>query len=184
MNHITGKNALIDQNIVIKKAQIGEGMKVADLGCGMHGFFVFPISKVVGKHGLVYAVDILKIALDNIQRTANQNNKVNVKTVWSDLEIFKGTNIMSGDLNVALLINTLHQSKKRIEIIREASRLLKKDGLLVVVEWNDSASPLGPTPENKVKVEALKDGLIKIGYKTEEQFEAGKYHYGIVFRKM
>ena len=48
MNHLIGKNGLLDQNLILKKAQIGESDKIADLGCGMHGYFVFPASLIVG----------------------------------------------------------------------------------------------------------------------------------------
>ena len=184
MNHLIGKNGLLDQNLILKKAQIGESDKIADLGCGMHGYFVFPASLIVGKHGIVYAVDILKIALNNIQRGANQESLANIKTIWSDLEVFKGTELPNGSLNAILIINTLHQSQKRIQILREASRMLKKDGHLTIVEWGNNASPLGPNKKNKVIKKALIDVLIKLGHKLEDDYEAGNYHYGLVFRKM
>ena len=184
MPHITGKNGLLDQDTILQKAQIKEGNKIADLGCGMHGYFVFPASKLVGKHGIVYAVDILKVALTSIQRAANHEALANIKTIWSDLEVLKGTQLPANSLNAALLINTLHQSTKRANILLEITRLLKKDGHLTIVDWKDIACPLGPAPENKVKIESLKAALEKLGYMKIEDYDAGNYHYGLVFKKM
>ena len=181
---ITGGNALLDAKFILARAQIKEGMQVADLGCGASGHFVFPSARIVGKKGTVYAVDIMKTILQSIEKRAKLENLQNIQTVWSDLEIFGATKIDSGKLDVAMLINTLYQSKKRIEIVREAVRLIKKGGKLIVVEWKNSALPFGPSIENRVEKDLLKNGSAKLGLKIEEEFEAGDYHYGIIFDKL
>jgi ubiquinone/menaquinone biosynthesis C-methylase UbiE len=185
MNRLTGGNVLIDPQLIIKKAGISDKMKVADLGCGSLGHFVFPTAKVVGKKGKMYAVDILKTILENIQKRARQDGLDNIiETVWTDLEIFGATKIESGSLDVAMLINTLYQSHKRVEILRESIRMVKKDGKLLVVEWENIATPLGPPAEERVKSESLIAAAPKLGLKLEEGFEAGQYHYGLIFTKL
>ncbi len=182
--YYSGGNALINTNLIIAKIKIGERMKVADLGCGASGHFVFPISKVVGKRGKVYAVDILKTILENINRRAKQENFDNIETVWTDLEVFGATKIESGSLDVALLINTLYLSHKKAEMLREAIRMLKKDGKLLVVEWDRTSSPFGPPLDDRVQPESIKMAAPKLGLKLEDEFEAGQYHYGLVFTKL
>ncbi len=183
MSTKTGGNALLDVNFILSKAQVEQNTKVADLGCGTTGHFIFPASKLVGKRGQVYAVDILKTALETINRRIKQDNIENMVTIWTDLEIFGATKIESGSLDVGLLINTLYQSKKRAEIIRESVRLLKKGGRLVVVEWKNVASPFGPPPEMQVNKENLMKVAKKLGIEVEDEFEAGKYHFGCLFVK-
>lgn len=181
---LSGGNVLLDANLILTKAEIGEKMKIADLGCGSSGHFIFPAAKMVGKKkGLVYGVDILKTALESVGRRAKQENLTNIKTVWSDLEIFGATKIEAGNLDVVLLINTLHQSHKHSEIMREAIRLLKKEGKLVVVEWKNIATPLGPPVEERVKASLLEQAGEKLGLRLEEEFDAGQYHYGLIFVK-
>ena len=184
MLNVTGGNVLLDINYVLSKAQISENMKVADLGCGASGHFTFPAAKLVGKHGKIYAVDILKTILEAINRRIKQENINNIETVWSNLEIFNATKIESGSLDAAMLLNTLYQSHKKTEILREAIRMLKKGGKLMIVEWKNIASPFGPAKEDQVKTELLKPGAQKLGLKIEDEFDAGQYHYGILFVKM
>jgi ubiquinone/menaquinone biosynthesis C-methylase UbiE len=179
-----GGNTLVDANLILTKAQIVEKSKVADLGCGSSGHFVFPAAKIVGKKGLVYAVDILRTALETVSKRARAENYVNVKTVWSNLEIFGATKIEAGSLDVGLLINTLYQSHKRAEILRESVRLLKKNGRLMIVEWKNIAVPFGPPAEERVKKELMDLEAKKLGLKPEEEFEAGQYHYGLIYVKL
>lgn len=181
----TGGNSLLDANAILSKAQVSERMKVADLGCGSSGHFVFPAAKLVGKrNGVIYAVDILKPALESVSRQAKQENFTNIQTVWSDLEIFGATKIEPSSLDIALLINTLHQSHKRVEILREAIRLAKKDGKIVVVDWKNTATPFGPPVEERVKIKSLEEAGKKLGLKLEEEFDAGQYHFGLIFVKL
>lgn len=180
----TGGNTLLDVNFILKKATVSDHMKVADFGCGASGHFVFPASKIVGKQGVVYAVDILKTALESLKKRAEQESSQNIKTVWSDMEIYKATKIENESLDVGLLINTLYQSRKRIEIIREAARMIKKGGKLLIVEWEDTSLPFGPPSKDRVKIDPLKEACEKLGLKEIESFEAGDYHYGVLFEKL
>ncbi len=183
MLRITGGNALIDAATIINRAKIVENMKVADLGCGATGHFVFPIARLIGKKGAMYAVDILKTVLENVDKIAKQEGIENIKTVWSDLEIYGATKIEPNSLDLGLLINTLYLSNKRTEIIKESVRLLKKGGKLIVVEWRSTALPFGPSVEKRVKEEAVLELAPKLGLIQTEEFEAGPYHYGIIFEK-
>ncbi len=178
-----GGGALIDTKLIMDKAQIGDKMKVAELGCGASGHFVFPAAKLVGKQGIIYAVDILKTVLENINRRARAENYSNIKTIWSNLEIFGATKIEAASLDVALLINILYQSHKRAEILREAIRLIKKGGKVIVIEWKNIAAPFGPTAEEKVKKDLLELAAKKLGLNLDDEFEAGQYHYGLIFTK-
>lgn len=177
------KTVLFDIHGILNKIAISENHQVAELGCGNFGYFVFPTAKLIGTRGRLYAVDILKTTLDEIRKRALLENLQQIETVWSNLEVFKGTKIESSSLDRALLINVLHQSTKRVEILREAVRMLKSGGRLLIVEWKASDSPFGPSGDKRVSKEALKQAAPKLGLVLETEFEAGTYHYGLIFHK-
>jgi ubiquinone/menaquinone biosynthesis C-methylase UbiE len=178
------KTTLFDIAAILRKVGIEEKQQIAELGCGNFGFFVWPLARLVGRQGKVYAVDILKSTLAEISREAKKANLPQIAPVWSNLEIFKATKIETSSLDGALLINILHQSDRKVEILREAVRLLKRGGKLLIVEWKNTDLPFGPEPERRVRLEALKAAVPKIGLQIKEEFEAGPYHYGLILIKL
>jgi len=178
------KTALFDIETILKKMNVSEKQCVAELGCGNFGFFVFPLARLIGRQGKVFAVDILKATLEEIKTRAAKENLPQIEVIWSDLEIFKATKIEANSLDSALLVNILHQSEKKIEILREAIRLLKRGGQLLIIEWKNIDLPFGPNPEKRVKLDALKTAIPKIGLEIKEEFEAGPYHYGLILIKL
>lgn len=178
------KTALFDITSILNKISVGEKQKIAELGCGNFGFFTFPLARLVGRSGKVYAVDILKSVLVEIKNRAAKENLPQIIPIWSNLEVFRGTKIEPNSLDSALLINVLYQSEKRAEMIREAARMLKTGGKLLIIEWSNADSPLGPKPERRLKLESLKSAAAKLGLDVKEEFKAGSFHYGLVLIKL
>ncbi len=179
-----GEKKLLNVETILDKAGLSEKMIMADLGCGSAGHFVFPSADIVGKEGTVYAIDILKNSLENIKRKVYLENIHNIKPVWSNLEIFKGTKIEAGSLDVVLLANTLYQSKHRAAILREAIRMLKKNGTMVIVEWKKISIPFGPKVEDRVDPKNIIQVARNLGLDFSEEFFVGQYHYGLIFNKL
>ena len=140
--------ALIDPYKIFEKISLAEGQRVADLGCGRTGHFVFPAVKIVGDKGVVYAVDIIKNVLDSIKSMARSEGYDSVQTVWSDIELPGKTPIPAGSLDACFYVNVLFQLKNKVGAIKEAVRLLKKGGYLVVVDWAKKLGMLGPAEVN------------------------------------
>lgn len=180
---ISGGNILLDPYHVLNQIGLGQGMKIADLGCGAAGHFVIPAGKIVGDSGKVYAVDLLKSVLDAVESRAKMEEVSNIETVWSNLEIYGATDIPAGSLDFALLANTLFQIQKKNEVFREAVRLVKKGGKVVVVEWGLGEAPLGPPPANRLSEDAVRAMARENGLTEVKEFKAGPYHYGLVFSK-
>ncbi len=180
---VAGGTKLIDPFFVLNQVGLKEKMKVADLGCGAVGHFVFPASKLVGKEGVIYALDIQRGVLEGIEKKAKVENAANVQTVWSDLERFGAAKITSNSLDAAMLLNTLFQTKDRVTVLREAARMLKVGGKLLVVDWLPTGAPFGPPLEGRVDPFFLEREVDKLGLHLLKRFSAGPYHYGLVFEK-
>jgi ubiquinone/menaquinone biosynthesis C-methylase UbiE len=164
---------------IFAHAHLAKGMRVAELCCGSSGHFVFPLSKMVGEDGMIYAVDILKSALNGIEGRAKLEGAANITTVWSDLEKYGATKIDSESLDCVSFIN----DQPKPLMLKEGARLLKSGGTLLIVDWTMKQAPLGPPPEKRVGAEVYKEAVPPLGFSLKEQFIAGQYHYGLVFQK-
>jgi len=169
---------------VFKKMGLEEGMAVGDLGCGNLAYYAMGAAKIVGKNGVVFAVDILKTALNAVATRAKNDGLSNLKTVWSNLEIVGATNIPAGSLDAIFIHNVLFQSTKHDEFIKEATRLLKPTGKLMIVDWKKISAPFGPPVDARPDPEKVKALATQSGLRLVEEFDAGPYHWGMIFSKI
>ncbi len=172
---------LINPFKLLERVGIRQGNRVADLGCGSLGHFVFPAAQLVGAQGAVYAVDVQRSVLDQIERRAKDQQFWNVFPVWSDIDVFGATRIDEGSLDLTLLINNLYLSQNKPQLLREMARLARPGSRIVVVEWKTTASPLGPAPDKRIDAEEAKKVLESPLIEYHDSFEAGPYHYGLIY---
>lgn len=180
---VSGGNQLIDPKKIFERVGLKQGDKIADLGCGGAGHFTFPAAELVGESGMVYAVDILKSVLESIDSEVRLHNYKNIKTVWSDVERFGATKIPDRGLDLVLLINILFQSKNHAGIIKEASRMIRSFGRLLVVDWKQTGAPFGPDIKDRVPKESVISLAQAHGLDLVDDFDAGQYHYALLFQK-
>lgn len=177
MPYIPSGSEVLNPKALVAMMGVREGQIVADLGCGTQGHFVFPAAHAVGPKGKVYAVDILKSALSGVESRTKLEGVSNVETVWSDLEVYGATAVP--ELDLAMLINNLPKEP----MLKETVRLVKRSGVLAVIDWKPEASPFGPPSKDRVSKEWVKDTLARMRCRLKDEFEAGPYHFGLVFIK-
>ncbi|MCX6795518.1 MAG: methyltransferase domain-containing protein [Candidatus Falkowbacteria bacterium] len=175
---------LFDINLILNKIGITEGWQILEAGCGQFGHFVFPSAKLVGKQGRVFAADIIKSHLEEIERQKRTDNLPQITTIWTNLEVWQGTKISAGTLDAVLLVNTLNQTEKRNETLQELVRIIKRDGKLLIIEWKEHDLLFGPKTEKRINRENLKALAQKLGLKLIDEFEAGALHYALIFKKL
>ncbi len=179
--YISSGTELINPFTFLERVGIRAGQRVADLGCGSLGHFVFPAAQLVGGTGVVYAVDIQKPVLERIERLAKEQQFWNVTPVWSDIDVFGATRIEPASLDLTLLVNNLFLSRNRPALVREMARLTRPGGRLAVAEWKPTASPLGPPAEQRLNAEEAKKILTSPFFTFLDEFDVGPYHYGFVY---
>ncbi len=177
--YIPSGTELLNPMEILKRVGVSEEMKVADMGCGTSGHFVFPAARMVGAGGKVYAVDLLKSALNGVESRRKMEAVVNVEGVWSDIEVYGGTKIPDKSLDVVLLVN----NQPNEAMLKESARLVKDGGKLAIVDWEKVAAPFGPPTKDRLDKEATKQQVVALGFKSAEEFKAGPYHFGFIFIK-
>jgi ubiquinone/menaquinone biosynthesis C-methylase UbiE len=158
------------------------GASVADLGSGS-GHYALALARAVGDAGKVYAVDIQKDLLAKVKNEGIAQGLRNIEVVWGDIEKIGGTKIKDEALDAVLLSNILFQVKEKETLAKEASRILKKEGTLAVIDWQDSFGGLGPHSDAVFPKEHAQKLLESVGLSLEREFSAGDHHYGLVFKK-
>ena len=183
MVYVSGGNELLDPMKILKRLGITTGSVVADLGCGGAGHFVIPTAKLIGSKTNVFAVDILKSVLASVTSIGRLEGVNNIKSVWADLEQKQGVNIPAGKLDFAMVINMLFLSKQHEAVLQEAVRLLKSGGKMMVIDWKAQPTNFGPKSEDRVSPNEVKAIADRLSLKLIDEFEAGTYHFGLIFQK-
>jgi SAM-dependent methyltransferase len=154
---------------------------VAELGCG-YGTFTLPLGR--RKRGTVYAIDIDPAMVDTVRRRAAAEHLTNIDAQVRDVTT-AGFALAEGSCEACLLFNILH-GESPLELMREARRILRPEGILAVIHWrSDITTPRGPplsirpTPPIIVEWAAQVGGLEVL----DGPFDLPPWHYGLKFAR-
>lgn len=173
-------HTLIDVQELFRLAQVFPGMHTADLGCGRTGHILFPLAKVLGDTGILYAVDVQKDILESIRKRAADTGFHTIHTIWSNLEVVGATAIPAASLDAVFITNVLSQTDNRHGIIDEARRLLKKKARLIILDWKESDCSFAPEAYRCVDFTDIEGWATMHGFVLQERFDMGPYHHGLV----
>ena len=175
----TGK-ALIDPFKALEEAGIREEMKIADLGVGAVGHFLFPAAQMVGPKGTVYAIDLMKTVLEaNKGRQKLTGGVDNVEYIWGDIDRIKGTRLPDNSVDMVLAVNVLHLASKGV-LMQEAKRIMHSGGIMLAIDWKPTSTTFGPKPESRLTKDEARKIITDAGLEITKEFEAGPSHYAMV----
>ncbi|MCK9378902.1 MAG: methyltransferase domain-containing protein [Candidatus Moranbacteria bacterium] len=172
-------NKFADPLEIMKEIDVKRGDVMADFGCGA-GYFSLPFAKLVGEEGKVYAFDVLASSLESVESEAKVGGLSNVVTKRVNLEAEKGSGLDDEIVNWVVMKNILFQNKNKEGIIGEAYRILKKGGRVLIMEWNDNNSSLGPDPKLRISEEELELMVNKNNFTVEKKVKVGDFHYMLI----
>ncbi len=167
---------------VIRCLNARDGMRIADFGAGQ-GFFSIPLAKIVGSSGKITALDVQKESVEFVRRRAQLENLTNIEAIWANLELSEGSNLPDNSQDAVIISNILFQAENKQMILKEAFRILRVDGALLLLEWDESSPPPGPPRELRVPQRTTKELCQEIGFSLAEELPAGDHHYGFLFKK-
>lgn len=176
------QGGFLNPDSIISNLNIAPASKVADFGSGS-GYFTLLLAKTVGPDGVVTAVDVLKDKLETIKSAAQAQGLFNINFVRANLEAPTSSGLDETSQDMVILANILFQSQRKEDIIKEARRVLKINGELVVIDW-DPASAFGPKEAGwKISKEAAQSLITGVGFTLVKELEVSSNHWGLFFKK-
>ena len=165
---------------ILSHSELQHGINLIDLGCGT-GYYTIPASHIV-KNGVIYAIDLQIEILETLQKKLKKLSINNIHIIRSELHNIP---IKGESLDIALLINALHELHDRQSILEEIHRILKDNGKISVVDWKkvDKQEKIGPPFQERISIIQAKRIFENIYFKLIKRFSAGPHHYGLLFIK-
>ncbi len=158
---------------ILKDIGLKEGMVFMDIGCG-EGFFTLLAAQMVGKEGIVYAVDSDAQAIERLKAKAEKQHLQNIRVKVGPAE---ETVFCTACADVVFYSMVLHDFKDAVQVLRNAKKMLKPTGTLVDLDWKKQRMPFGPPFEIRFS-EQDTAGLMKMsGFTVTSVKDVGPYHY-------
>jgi ubiquinone/menaquinone biosynthesis C-methylase UbiE len=125
---------------VLADVGMQRGMTVLDFGCGPGGFSL-AAAGIVGREGVVYALDVQRAALESVRRAAARRGINNLHLLLAD-EI---SEVPSASVDMVLLYDVLHIDSDPASaraLLKTIHRVLKPDGVLSVRDHHLEERPI------------------------------------------
>lgn len=163
----------------VAELDLREGMQVADFGAGV-GFYAKALSKKVGENGKVYAIEVQKDFVKKLESELKNWKISNVECIWGDIETVGGTKIKDQSIDAVVVSNVLFQVEDKLGLIDEVKRVLKSNGRVLLIDWSDSFSGMGPSFEHVIRRDDALMLFKERGFKLLKDISVSDHHYGII----
>lgn len=135
-----------------------QGKKVLDLGAGSGYFSV----RLAAQGASVIAADVNEEFQAFITKRIQENKLTGIeprKIPYDD------PGLAAQEVDMVLIVNTYHHIENRTDYFTKVKAGLKPDGALVVIDFFDFETPVGPE-HHKVSIDTVIDELRKAGFTT------------------
>ncbi len=163
-------NGFLNPEKVLGEISLEGKSKIADFGCGSGGWSI-PLAKAI-KEGQIYAIDILEEPLSALKSKAETERAYNIRCIRADLE--KDSTLRDNSIDLVLLSNILFQAEDRKKMLKEASRVLRENGELLVVDWLEGTNVNPQEVENETE---------EAGFTKVKKIDAGVRHFAYLYKK-
>jgi ubiquinone/menaquinone biosynthesis C-methylase UbiE len=175
--------ALVEQDKIFSELQLQGGISFLDLGCG-RGEYAIAASDIVGNEGEVYGIDLWDEGVNLLKEEALARGSSNIKAMLADA----GKRIPLKDLSIdvcfmATVFHDLVLANTFIGALQEISRVLKKEGILAILEFIKIDGPPGPPLSSRLAPEEVEERVIPYGFERVGLKEVGPYNYLVRFVK-
>jgi ubiquinone/menaquinone biosynthesis C-methylase UbiE len=111
-------------------AGVSAGMTVGEAGAG-DGYFTLPMARRVGAEGAVYANDISRRVLGQLESNARREKLDNIHVVEGDVD---DPRFPRRDLELIVIVHAFHDFSQPVEWLRNARGYLRPGGRVAVID--------------------------------------------------
>lgn len=155
---------------LLSESGLKEGERFVDIGCGP-GFFTIPASRIVGKSGRVYAVDTQPEMLSELKKRGLPQNVEPVKSAEKKIPL------PAACADFALIAYVLHETEDRAGFLKEARRLLRAGGVLLLIDWKKKKEEHGPPFKERLSKGAALGLVEQAGFAVIKKTDLNPSHY-------
>jgi ubiquinone/menaquinone biosynthesis C-methylase UbiE len=144
---------------IIKRSAIKPGMRVLELGCGSGSYTTFA-ARVVGPKGRVYALDIQRKMLDQLQRKLVKPENRDIRNIELIQASAYELPFEDASFDLIYMITVLPEIPDPHKALLESKRVLKPGGILAVTEFF-------PDPDYPLKRTTIRQA-VSAGFREDE----------------
>lgn len=167
---------LLQPEATLRRFGLREGMTFVDIGAGT-GFFSRSAAKVVGESGTFYAAEMSDEMMDYLKRHGVAENMHLVASGEYSIPL------QDSLADLTWLSFVLHENAHPVRLLREAERVTKNGGKVVILEWKKQEEEHGPPMEERLGQETLKSKLDRFAVTGEGSLNPSHYYIEIKVRK-
>jgi ubiquinone/menaquinone biosynthesis C-methylase UbiE len=173
----------LDPESILASIGLSEGQTLLDVGCG-EGQFSLAASSIVGERGQVVAVDLYEASINVLKGIIAQDNIGNILAFTAD--VAKRIPVNNNAVDVCLMVNVLHgfvMNGEMAGVMREITRVTKRHGSLVVLDFKKIATTAGPPVSVRLSPSEAENMIAEYGFMAEKFDDVGPYSYLVEFIK-
>lgn len=174
-----------DPEAVIDALSLNPEDTLIDLCCG-DGYFTQVIAQKISK-GSVIGIDIdvkmLTLAKENCRSLENCE--------WLEGDGRALSQLVLQPVDVVFIANTFHGVEEKEVLAEEISKVLKKNGRFIVINWHEKPreetpvlnEPRGPSTALRLSPKKTSAFIEPAGFQLSEVIELPPYHYAAIYNK-
>jgi ubiquinone/menaquinone biosynthesis C-methylase UbiE len=164
-------------SMMLANLGIQPGMVVCDMGCG-NGFYSLLLAQRIGKQGQVLAVDIQPQMLYLLRDRAEQ---VGVNNITPILGSIHDPRLPRASVDLVLMVDVYHELSHPELVLAATKRALKKNGLMVLVEYRAEDPTVPIRPLHKMSRQQIMREMNANGFQLKREFKELPWQHMMFF---
>lgn len=168
---------VVDSSTVLSALELEKGPVLADIASGAGNYAVAAALRMA-EGGRIFAFDLWKEGIEELGRRVTEGGLSNLTAGVADVS--KRIPLEDNSVDICLIATALHdliEEKAGEGALREAARVLRPGGRLVIVEFKKVEGPPGPPRRIRLSPEELDEIVKPFGFEKKHTIDTGDYTY-------